>query len=53
LTNDRVFPDGHIHIIPNDGYREHYENPECWCEPELTEYDEETETEVWTHRELQ
>lgn len=28
--------DGNIHIIPNYG-KEHYENIECWCCPEIDE----------------
>lgn len=28
--------DGNVHVMPTHG-PEHYENKDCWCEPELIE----------------
>lgn len=43
-----------IHVIPVfEGEPVHTETPECWCEPELTYRDEDTEICVWSHRRVQ
>lgn len=40
-----------IHIFPiATGSSTHDPSDECWCEPELTYFNERTGNEVWTHR---
>lgn len=46
--------DGNIHITPLDGYREHEESKDCWCEPTLeADHTDEGGKKVYVHRELQ
>lgn len=45
-------PDGNIHVIPLDR-PDHIESKECFCEPELSYKDSDTDKEVWVHRQMQ
>lgn len=42
-----------VHVVPTFPCEpEHAPDIGCWCEPELTHRDPETDGEVWTHRRL-
>lgn len=49
--NERNFKeiDGNIHVVPEEG-KEHFENKDCWCHPELSYKDADTLIEVWVHK---
>lgn len=45
--------DGHVHVMPKDG-PEHFENKDCWCEPELIEdFTDQGGKKCYLHKELQ
>jgi len=41
--------DGHTHVMPDSGPT-HYENKDCWCEPQLDYRDAENNKDVWVHK---
>ncbi len=40
-----------IHVYPIGAEKMgHFPSEECWCEPELTYFNERTGNEIWTHK---